>query len=39
MASQDDDDDTTEQPVCPKCKSSDNIVVETEMSGSMIIQV
>jgi len=28
-----------EQPICPKCKIGDDIVVEVEMSGSMIIPV
>ena len=27
------------QPICPKCKSEDNIIVETEMSGVMITPV
>jgi len=29
----------TEQPICPQCNSGDDIVVEVEMSGSMIIPV
>ena len=28
-----------EQPICPECKTGDHIVVEVEMSGSMIIPV
>ena len=27
------------QPVCPKCKGKDNIIVETEMSGVMVTPV
>ena len=30
---------TIEQPICPECKTGDHIVVEVEMSGSMIIPV
>ena len=29
----------SKQPECPKCKSEDNIIVETEMSGFMITPV